>query len=301
MGKKYIYKAFGLTFSSEIEIPEFTTDEGEEVVRIYSGTVPAELKEKANTGFRYQINKNEFLLQFNPWAQFYLRNGNEITYCQEKGADERDTRAFLLSIVMSVLFQQRNALPVHSGSICFKGKAVLFAGNSGTGKSTLAMLMNRQFGYKINSDDVTVISDIDGMLLINSSFPSVKLWRDSIDLLGIDFRQLRPVRNGSYKYRYNNPEIFNNEPLLPYAIVFLNNNTLVREIQLSEVKGSAKFRLLGNLIYYGRITGSLYAQEQLALMSALLSKVKCYEINIPSGGSGRDNLAGIINSILCSA
>ena len=63
MNKTFTYKAFGLIFKSEFEIPELVKNEGIPDVEIILGKTPSNLDEITKQGVKYQATKNEFLLE----------------------------------------------------------------------------------------------------------------------------------------------------------------------------------------------------------------------------------------------
>ena len=78
MNQKYTYKAFGLVFQSEFEIPEFIEDKGSPDVEISLGKTPENLKEITKKGVKFQASKNEFLLEVDHIAKYYVVDGNRI-------------------------------------------------------------------------------------------------------------------------------------------------------------------------------------------------------------------------------
>lgn len=57
---------------------------------------------------------------------------------------------------------------IHAGCISYKNKGILILGDSGTGKSDLALRMIMDKGAKLVSDDRTDIENIDGRLFASA-------------------------------------------------------------------------------------------------------------------------------------
>ncbi len=297
MDKNYIYKAFGLIFSSEIEIPEFMSSNGTPDVAVVLGRIPESINNIYKKGFRFLLSKNEFILRFKDWAEFYVREGKQIIIKPENGVDERDIRSFLLSPVIAILLHQRGLLPLHSSGINYKNKAVLFAGNSGAGKSTIAMAMNRKYNYPLISDDIIAINKENDKPMVFSSFPSVKLWDDSLEMLDIPMEEMPFIRKDIFKRRYDNNANYYSGILEPVVIFFLGINDQ-NKVTSREIKGTEKFSFLRQFIFRGRMVEELYAQEHFRIMASVLTNVICYEIQRPKTETSPDTLLFRIDEIL---
>ena len=297
MKSKYTYEAFGLIISSEIEIPEFLPTTGDSQVQISLGKVPDNISDIYKQGFRYQISKNEFLLRFKAWAEFYVRDGKQIIIQPEDGVDERDVRAFLLSPVIAILLHQRGLLPLHSSGINYKNKAVLFAGNSGAGKSTIAMALNRKYHYKLISDDIISIDKENDKPMVFSSFPSVKLWDDSLEMLDIPIEEMPFIRKDVLKRRYDNNADYYSGILEPAVIFFLGISDQ-NDVTSKEIKGTEKFNFLRQFIFRGRMVEELYSQEHFRIMTSLLTNVTCIELQRPKSETSPETLLRKVEEIL---
>lgn len=297
MRKKYTYLAFGLIISSEIEIPEFIVSKGKRDVTIRFGETPKKIKNFVHEGFKYQISKNEFLIKYSTWATFYVKNGNEIIVEPEKNVDERDIRAFIISTIIAIIIHQRNLLPIHSSGIVYNNKAVLFAGNSGIGKSTIALALNNMHKYKLISDDITVVTEQNSLPQIYSSFPSLKLWQDSLDMLNISKKGLQFIRKDVNKYRYFSENDFFSGIISPHTIFVLENSN-TNKIELTEVKGVEKFNLVRTHIFRAKMIKELYSKEHFKTLTLLLNSVICYKILRPKEINTINELSTLINTTL---
>lgn len=128
---------------------------------------------------------NEMLLRIPDVAAFLVEGGNLVTIQPVMPVDAPDIRAFLLGTVLAVLCFNRGVLPLHASAVEMAGGAVLVAGNSGLGKSSLAAEMHRR-GARLLSDDLCAL-DFQGreQPLVWPAFPRMKLWRDSAEHLGL--------------------------------------------------------------------------------------------------------------------
>lgn len=69
-----------------------------------------------------------------------------------------DVLSSMLRIAFSQAILSRNAISVHAAAVCHEGKAFLFMGKSGTGKSTHAALWMKRFaGCELLNDDNPIV------------------------------------------------------------------------------------------------------------------------------------------------
>ncbi|NJO14158.1 MAG: hypothetical protein HC870_03310 [Rhizobiales bacterium] len=71
-------------------------------------------------------------------------------------------------------------LVLHGSACVIDGCLAVFLGQTGSGKSTLAASMHAD-GHRLLGDDAVVISVVDGVFHGESVYPSLRLYRESID------------------------------------------------------------------------------------------------------------------------
>lgn len=112
-----------------------------------------------------------------------ISGGTEIIVDPQVPMDAPDIGLFVLGSGFGLLCHQRQILPIHGSCIELDGRAVLFCGPSGQGKSTLAAALVAQ-GLRLLSDDVTPVHlTAAGQIVAMPSFPRQKLWQDSLNAL----------------------------------------------------------------------------------------------------------------------
>ncbi|NEQ88783.1 MAG: hypothetical protein F6K26_55505, partial [Moorea sp. SIO2I5] len=103
--------------------------------------------------------------------------------------DELKLQLALVGTVMAILLQQRGALILHASAVEMDGKAILFLGNSGEGKSTIAAALQAQ-GYAVVADDIAAVSWEEGKAMLAPGFPQIKVGREVAEVLGYDWESL---------------------------------------------------------------------------------------------------------------
>jgi hypothetical protein len=91
-----------------------------------------------------------------------------------------------MGTVMAVAMHQKKITTLHGSSVDVHGKAVVFLGEKGEGKSTFAGHFQKE-GFTLISDDICSLHpDSSGKALIAPSFPTIKLWPDAMEHLNLE-------------------------------------------------------------------------------------------------------------------
>ncbi len=216
------YRVSGLSVASEIDLPGLIagTPERAPQVTIRRGQVPDALPDPTASGPTWQIAGKQFLMRIPEIARFLLNDGSEIVVAAESEAADADIPIFILGTVFGILLHQRRQIVLHASAVRVNGKAVLFAGSSGTGKSTLAAAL-AQRGYPLVTDDVcTVTAEASGAPLVHPDGRQLKLWAQAIQRLDLAQDRGERVRKSLEKYYVEPREVFT-EPLALGAVYAL--------------------------------------------------------------------------------
>ena len=196
----YQYRAHGFTIESELELPEPAPFEGVADVLIRLGPVAAELEGPVKHGPGYQAAEGRYLLDVPRIARYLVTEGKDVRVAPAPGTSESSVRVFLLSSVMAAVAHQRGLLAMHASAVAVDGGAVLFAGDSGTGKSTLGAAFHDR-GYPVVTDDISVIaSDGDEHPTIHAGYRQVRLAADSLEHVGASLGARQEVDLAQQKY-----------------------------------------------------------------------------------------------------
>ena len=198
----YFYRISGLSVSSEIVLPGLSAAAAgrrRPDVAIRRGAVPAMLDGAEKLGPTWQMAGKEFLLRVPKVARFLLRDGREITFEAEPGADVGDIPLYLLGTAYGILLHQRRQIVLHASAVRVNGKAILFCGPSGAGKSTLAAAL-AQRGYPFITDDFCAVTVTDGTPMVHPDGRQLKLWAQAIEKLDLKGRSGARVRSRLEKF-----------------------------------------------------------------------------------------------------
>jgi len=198
------YKIAGLSVESEPVLPgaivNGTPNAAPDVHIRYGAVVQSFDDSSAEKGLTWEMLGSRFLLRIPGVARFLLIDGRQITVELEGGGDAADAGIFLLGTVFGILLHQRGQIVLHASAVECNGKAVLFLGHSGAGKSTMAAALSLR-GFPLVSDDFCAISsNDDDQPIAQPDGRQLKLWDDAVQQLDMSDRRGNAVRNRLEKF-----------------------------------------------------------------------------------------------------
>jgi len=95
-----------------------------------------------------------------------------------------DIATYLSGPVMGFVLRRRGLMSLHASAVCIDGLAVVFCGESQSGKSTSAAALALR-GVPVLCEDVTPLLEEAGSFQVEPGYPRVCLWPDTVaSLLG---------------------------------------------------------------------------------------------------------------------
>lgn len=255
---------------------------------IRRGAVPGSFSGVLRETPMVQVNDQNWLrYSVRNVANYLVRGGNEVIIDTPHAEDTQDVALFLLGSVLGFLCHQRGLLPLHASCVLFKDQGMVFAGPSGVGKSTIATLLLNQ-GARLISDDVAVIDvHADGGPVILPTFPRQKLWRDTLDALGLaPGRYLRRVVDMD-KFDRAVPGPFDGAPVRLERIYQLLPRGRQDTIRLVPVNGLPAVRMLYENVYRRTAGGLLGLSERIFRDCTVLAKASPIQALSLSDGIGK--------------
>jgi len=295
----YKYNVFGFNIISEIPVICFDESKFETEPDIYIkiGETPENINNKLQEGTFYQASENDFLLKIPYNANFYIKNGKEVTVEPFKNVKIEELSTFISGRILGILLHQRKLNPIHGGAIRYKEKVIAFPGISGAGKSTIITAMSLK-GAELISDDLLLFSFDDNSIKLVPSFPYVKLWEDSLKYLKIQNKdKLIKVRKeiGKYYYRINN---FSKTTVnLDYIIYITLHNK--EKYNIEEIYGKNKFTLIKEMTYiFHNVKNTGILMSNFKICSMIASKIPIYVLTRPTEKSDLNEIIELIEKTL---
>ena len=283
----YVYRAFGLTLQSAIELPELRRANRGAVPDVFvrlgdpdAFTHPTSL---ISAGVR--AGPNLFVMRVDQTTVIAVVDGREMVVQLRPGASPESLRAYLLGSAIGALLHQRRLLPLHASAVVCDGVAFAFVGHSGAGKSTLALELHAQ-GLEILCDDIcAVTSDSTGMPSVWPGLIRLKLWRQSLEGAGLVVDGLSHVHENLDKYQW---PVLNAAPDRAYRLGAIYHLCTAKEDpNVDDLRGINSIKILMDNTFRGQLVEPMQrTAEHLSQCLDLAKATPIFQWQRPWGPDG---------------
>jgi hypothetical protein len=182
----YQYCVYGVTLQSGIPLA-LSTDGSGELAQIELRTAPAsyfsdaqrELPAEQDSGswFKFvRLRDHSSYVRWEGLGEFLVSaRGHLITARQFDAANPESFQVYLLGQALSFALVKCGFEPLHATTVVVNGEAVVFLGESGFGKSSLAACF-LEAGCRMLTDDLLVLKKLAGGFLAYPGPPRIKLF-----------------------------------------------------------------------------------------------------------------------------
>jgi len=195
---EFSYCVHGLLVESGFALPELPAIEqagpaavlDPRPVRLVMASLPGTIAHHAISKDGYLIGDRQVFMSLTSGIRCLVEDGNTVTI--DPGSDELipAARLFALSAGIGSLLHQRGYIPIHCAAVETTAGCVIFAGNAGDGKSTLAASLSGA-GFMLFTDDrLTLHSTDKSPYTAVPSAPVLHLFEDGAGLAGLDGSEL---------------------------------------------------------------------------------------------------------------
>lgn len=172
-----LYSAFGFTILSDFSIAQLPETKAER----YDILIRKSDLSDILIGFeQIRFIRNEVHFSYENVGSFRITNGNLIEVDPDPVCAESHLGVYIMGSCMGAILHQRGLMPIHGSCVTDGKRSILITGDSGAGKSTLAAEFLRH-GWKLLTDDVSAVFNVEGTPMVQSSYPSQKLWQDAME------------------------------------------------------------------------------------------------------------------------
>ncbi len=274
----YYYKLYGMKIESDLEFPQLLTCEDDAPLDVQIQKVDFSEELAKISEEKYFDFGKEYSRFSNLTCQFQAYEGKRFTYALTGEGWPEYLQTYILGYGFSMIALQRDMLPIHCSALADEDGAVLIAGESGSGKSTIttAFLNN---GYHLMADDMALV---DGEK-VYPAFPYQKLCRNVALAEGYKLEELIYINEQKDKF------------LAPYRGEFSTKEERIKGFILlqvvggeqvvdAEVYGLNRFHIFASNLFVRHIIGKEKYEPHIGQKCLeMASKVPTYLIGRPGG------------------
>ncbi|RWG87935.1 MAG: serine kinase [Mesorhizobium sp.] len=296
------YKAYGLTISSEVALPELQPAVPT-VPDIVIAVGPVDFPRPATEGgtaFRFEPTRQ--YLSWHAVGTFLISDAARIDVDPAQGIDDPLLAFPLLGPVLALLLHQRRLLILHASAIAVGGLSAIFMGDKGAGKSTTAGAMIRA-GHLLLTDDVVALDlSNPSRPMILPGFPQLKLAADAADAIRIGHAEVRPqVHPQIEKAQHRLQDGFSGEAVPAARIYVLERGV---RAAITPLPGAGALPAIIKFSYvtrFGRqaLVGD-FASTHLSQCAELAAKVGVCRLEVPAGLERIDEAVALIEHDLAA-
>lgn len=258
----YEYTLYGMKVASDLEFHQLVVCENEKNtdIEIVSGIVPNDILD-CEAVKKYEFGNQRSWLA-NKTCYLIAEEGSRLTYQLKPDGKAMYLQSYLLGFGMSMLAMQRGMLSIHCSAVADEEGALLIAGESGTGKSTLTAAFLEK-GYRLMADDMAWIEITqEQKVLARPAFPYQKLCRDAALAQGYDLESLLYINEEKDKFLVPYQGIFETEsvPVKGFLMLGVTGNN---EVVCKEAIGMQKFQVCVNNLFLRHLLGKDKYEPQI--------------------------------------
>lgn len=276
------YSAYGLTFSSELELPDLPLSGGEAQAAVRLGVIEVSQPAARAGGERFfQKLPQSILLCWRDYARFLVTGGREILVEPVDDAPGSVIRHLLMGPVFSVLNFQRGMAIFHASAVALPEGAAAFMGGKGHGKSTQAAALV-QAGGQLITDDLLALQPRQTELWAAPGVPFLKLWPEAVAHLGGDPASLPLVKDNLEKRTLPLQNAFTTQPVALSAVFLLE---LGQQVEIERISTREALRRIlphwyGSL-FDGELLPVLGMERQFWDCTTLVQRLPVYSLKRP--------------------
>jgi hypothetical protein len=290
------YRAFGLTFRSDLPLPEFRPDDdgAPADVLIRLRPVHRPLPDVA-AGMTIDLGPETQYLAWRNVGRYLIRGTRQIDVDPLPETSEPLLRLPLVGPVMALLLHLRGMLVLHASAIAIGNRSAVFLGDKQAGKSTTAAALVAA-GYRLISDDLVAFDFSAGQPSIAPAFPQIKLSNEAAAAIADDRLDPQPPPfPGFEKRQHRLVDRFSDDPIMADRIYVLTRGGAAAATPLSPGDALTALMRFSYVARFGAaaVRGAA-AGRHLTQCAALASAAKVGRLEVPTG---LDRLADVVRLV----
>lgn len=240
-----------------------------------------------------------YLLRFPDIADFEIDAACSRVDCSPApGIGEATCNHLFLNQVQPLILSRTGKLVLHGSAVETGAGALLFLGQSGRGKSTLAASFALR-GYPFLADDGIVLERTDAGYRALPSHPSIRLWNDSEEALALaDAPRAPPVHYTPKSRLVATSRLIHATSPCRLRTVYLLDNAGVTDVSIRRLDPAAAMTGLLQHTFILDVEDRAVVSGKFDRMADLANDAPCFSLDYPRA---YERLADVIAAIVAHA
>ena len=227
------------------------------------------------------------------------RSGREVWADWPENYTLEDACTYLKGPVMGYVLRLRGVVSLHASAVAIDEQAIALVGSPGAGKSTTAAAFAR-CGFSVIADDVVALAEEAGEFLVQSGYPRVNLWPDSVRaLFGSEEALPRITPNWEKRFLLLGQNGFGfATKALPLGAIYLlgtREEAMTAPVAV-QVAGSEAFSSLVANTYVNYLLDRNMRSVEFDLLSRLAARIPIRRVCLPADPSALFDLCEAISA-----
>jgi len=219
------------------------------------------------------------------FAEFVIRrDGSEVRACAGGEISDTELAALLEGVILGGALRLLGNVCLHATVLTVHGRAVALMGQSGAGKSSLALALLRQ-GCRLLSDDFAALDISGDQVLARPGRTRLRLWPDVVNRLSTgeaDVERLYPVVKGLRRFVVSAFGAVEREPTRLLAIYLLNRRVAgLNGPVIEETMPGERLAILAANLYGSIDPGTEARRKELAKLAKVAAAVRACKLTLP--------------------
>ena len=311
-----MYRIFDILIESNIPIPELPeVDQGEVSISFLLSPDSFSDEEQLKWYHHWRLPNREitiscarmaedYFLRFPELADFWIsQKGDQIRCFAMPSASNESIRHLLVDQVIPRVIAHQGWIVLHASAIEMEGRIIAFLGESGWGKSTLAISFYEQ-GFPLLTDDSLLLKPKAGKFVGIPSYAGSRLWSDSLEAVVNDKSGVHPVAHYSSKKRLIFPEsLKRNVFQLPLTAIFVlaspDELRDLKEVTIEPLKGAQMIMELVKHSFHLDVTDRDIISDQFKVLGQMINtSLPIYRLSYPRDHALLENVRKIVQKVV---
>lgn len=249
----------------------------------------------------FDIRPDAQYLHWQAVGAFLITGPGEVLVQPHAGVSDHLVSQAGLGLVMSLVLERHSLLCLHASAVAVEGRAAVFLGDKGAGKSTTCGAMLARGDLPISDDLVPIeaAGDGTGTQMIRPGFSSMKLYPDSAAALALTPQETdRVIHPSTSKMQKRMPVPIPQVSVPAGALFVLKRTADAERPHLDRLPPHTALQQVLRYTFMARYGETRLGRDHLVLhmkrCSALVARVPVYDLTIPADLSRLPALAEAI-------